>query len=233
MDINLISRLYNNSLQYIEKLLSYCDRVIRRCANLSMIMNDGYEARSALCYRFKFTVASIVCSLAFLTFSLMTDVSAQGPCEPAMSNATIAPPDENVLPPEMYMVYRDDAYLGELSQSKYREGETFSDLDILPENISSQLPAESIEVENGSCIQFIIRGTPSTLPPDSLDVSAYAAANGTSLGVLDATEDNTSTFRVNLPNGMYIFLATATWIPSTEDEDVTGYVIYKFLANVT
>lgn len=206
-----------------------------------MIMNDVYEARGALYYRFKFTVASIVCSLAFLTFSLLTDVSAQESvnsdqgsiCEPAMSNATIFPPDENVLPPEMYMVYRDEAYLGELSQSKYREGETFSDLDILPENISSQLPAESIEIENGTCIQFIIRGTPSTLPPDSLDVSAYDAANGTSLGVLDATEDNTSTFRVNLPNGMYIFLATATWIPSTEDEDVTGYVIYKFLSNVT
>jgi hypothetical protein len=171
----------------------------------------------------------------------MTDVSAQeginsdqeSPCEPAMSNATIAPPDENVLPPEMYMVYRDEAYLGDLSQSKYREGQTFSDLGILPENISSQLPAESMEIENGSCIQFIIRGTPSTLPPDSLDVSAYAAANGTSLGVLDATEDNTSTFRVDLPNGMYIFLATATWIPSTADEYVTGYVIYKFLTNVT
>jgi hypothetical protein len=204
-------------------------------------MNDGYKARSAFYYRFKFTVASIVCSLAFLTLSLITDVSAQESvssdqkyiCEPAMSNATISAPDEKVLPPEMYMVYRDEAYLGELSQSKYREGETFSDLDILPENISSRLPAESIEIESGACIEFLIRGTPSTLTPDSLDVSAYSAANGTSLGVLDATEDNTSTFRINLPNGMYIFLATATWIPSTEDEYVTGYVIYKFLSNVT
>ena len=150
-----------------------------------------------------------------------------------MSNATISAPDEKVLPPEMYMVYRDEAYLGELSQSKYREGETFSDLDILPENISSQLPSESIEIESGTCVEFLIRGTPSTLAPDSLDVSAYSAANGSSLGVLNATEDNTSTFRVNLPNGMYIFLATATWIPSTEDEYVTGYVIYKFLSNVT
>jgi hypothetical protein len=77
-----------------------------------------------------------------------------------------------------------------------------------------------------------VKGTPRTLPPDSLDVSAYTI-NGTSVGVLNATEDNTSTFKINLPRGAYILLATAIWIPTTSDEYVTGYVIYKYLANVT
>jgi hypothetical protein len=158
--------------------------------------------------------------------------SINSQCNPTMSNATIPDPSEDVLPPEIYMVYGDNVYLGELSESKYREGETFSDLDILPENISSQLPAESVAVENGSCVQFLVRGTPSTLPADSLDVSAYTS-DGTPFGVLNASEAGTSTFSFNLPAGANILLTTATWIPSAEDEYVTGYVIYKFLTNVT
>ena len=77
-----------------------------------------------------------------------------------------------------------------------------------------------------------MKGTPRTLPPDSLDISAYTI-DGAAIGVLNATEDNTSTFRINLSTGSYILLASATWIPSSADEYVTGYVIYKFLANVT
>jgi hypothetical protein len=77
-----------------------------------------------------------------------------------------------------------------------------------------------------------VKGTPRTLPPDSLDISAYTI-DGAAIGVLNATEDNTSTFRINLSTGSYILLASATWIPSSADEYVTGYVIYKFLANVT
>lgn len=152
-------------------------------------------------------------------------------CEPMVSNATIPDPSEDVLPPEIYMIFGNKVYLGELSESKYREGETFSDLDILPENISSELPAETVSMEIGTCAQFIVRGTPSTILPDSLDVSAYFA-NGTSFGVLNATEDNSSTFRFDLPNGKYILLTTATWIPSAEDEYVTGYIIYKFLIDI-
>jgi hypothetical protein len=157
--------------------------------------------------------------------------SIDTPCETVMINATVPSPTEDVLPPEIYMIYGGEVYLGELSESKYREGETFSDLDILPENISSHLPAETVAIENGTCAQFTVRGTPSTLPPDSLDVSAYFA-NGTSFGVLTATEDNSSTVRFNLPRGTYVLLTTATWVPSAPDEYVTGYVIYKFLTNI-
>jgi hypothetical protein len=153
-------------------------------------------------------------------------------CEPMTNNVTLPSPDEDVLPPNMYMIYGDRTYQGELSQSKYREGETFGDLDILPENISSDLPAQTVEVIKDTCGHFVVVGTPNTLPPDSLDISAYAV-NGTSVAVLNATEEEPSTFRINLPTGLYILLTSATWIPSSADEYVTGYVIYKFLANVT
>lgn len=153
-------------------------------------------------------------------------------CEPMTSNVTLPSPSEDVLPPNMYAIYGDRTYQGELSQSKYREGETFGNLDILPENVSSDLPAGAVEIIKDTCAQFVVVGTPRTLPPDSLDVSAYAL-NGTSVAVLNATEDDTSTFRINLPKGPYILLTSATWIPSSANEYVTGYVIYKFLANVT
>lgn len=153
-------------------------------------------------------------------------------CDPMMSNVTLPSAKEDVLPPNMYVIYGDRSYQGELSQSKYREGETFGNLDILPENISSDLPAEAVEIIKDTCAQFVVVGTPRTLPPDSLDISAYAI-NGTSVAVLNATEEDTSTFRINLPKGSYILLTSATWIPSSANEYVTGYVIYKFLANVT
>lgn len=153
-------------------------------------------------------------------------------CEPMTSNVTLPSAKEDVLPPNMYMIYGDRPYQGELSQSKYREGETFGNLDILPENISSDLPAEAVEIIKDTCAQFVVVGTHKTLPPDTLDISAYAI-NGTSVAVLNATEEDTSTFKINLPKGSYILLTSATWVPSSTNEYVTGYVIYKFLANVT
>ena len=150
-----------------------------------------------------------------------------------MSNVTLPSAKEDVLPPNMYAIYGDKTSQGELSQSKYREGETFSNLNILPENISSDIPAEAVEIIKDTCAQFVVVGTPSTLPPDSLDISAYAM-NGTSVAVLATLRKRIRiTFRINLPTGLYILLASATWIPSSADEYVTGYVIYKFLANVT
>lgn len=202
-------------------------------------MVDKFAFKTFFAVHCRYVIASLMLLLLLLSFfitsALILDASGQvandPPCEPMMNNATIPSAGENVLPPEIYMVYREVAYLGELSESKYREGETFSDLNIPPVNISSDLPTESAEIESETCAQFLVRGTPRTLPPDSLDISAYTM-DGTAVGVLNATEDNTSTFRIDLPKGKYILLATATWIPSSENEYVTGYVIYKFLTNI-
>jgi hypothetical protein len=78
----------------------------------------------------------------------------------------------------------------------------------------------------------VITGTPRTLPPDSLDVSAYSSDN-TSVAVLDAAENYSSTFRITLDDGVYILLSAATWDPTSADENVGGYVVYNFLINVT
>jgi hypothetical protein len=128
------------------------------------------------------------------------------------------------------MIYEGKEYEGELSESNYREGETISELQPPPTNNTANLPSNIVNKD--SCIQFVITGTPRTLPPDSLDVSAYTVDN-TPVTVLDAVENYTSTFRIALDDGMYVLLSAATWDPTNADEDVDGYVIYNFLVNVT
>ena len=138
----------------------------------------------------------------------------------------------NVLPPEITMIYEGKEYEGELSESNYREGETISELQPPPANNTANLPSNIVNLNKDSCVQFVITGTPRTLPPDSLDISAYTVDN-TPVTVLDAVENYTSTFRIALDDGMYVLLSAATWDPTSIDEDVGGYVIYNFLVNVT
>jgi hypothetical protein len=138
----------------------------------------------------------------------------------------------NVLPPEITMIYKGNEYEGELSESNYREGETISELQPPPTNNTANLPSNIVNLNKDSCVQFVIRGTPRTVPPNSLDVSAYTLDN-TPVAVLDAAENYTSTFQVTLDDGIYALLSAATWDPTSADEDVGGYVIYNFLVNVT
>ena len=138
----------------------------------------------------------------------------------------------NVLPPEITLIYKGNEYEGELSESNYREGETISELQPPPTNNTANLPSNIVNLNKDSCVQFVITGTPRTLPPNSLDVSAYTLDN-TPVAVLDAAENYTSTFQVTLDNRIYALLSAATWDPTSADEDVGGYVIYNFLVNVT
>jgi hypothetical protein len=139
---------------------------------------------------------------------------------------------ENVLPPEITMIYEGREYEGELSEASYREGETINQLQPPPTNTTANLPSNTVSLNKDSCVQFVITGTPRTLPPDSLDVSAYKIDN-TPVAVLDAAENYSSTFRITLDDGVYILLSAATWDPTSADEDVGGYVTYNFLVNVT
>lgn len=148
----------------------------------------------------------------------------------APSNANSSGLNVNVLPPKILMNYADIVYPGDLSEAKYRAGINFPELHIRPQNVSANLPSNIVHIKNGSCIQFVIVGTPKLLPPSSLAVTAYYAVNGTAAAVLDATDYDNTIFRMNLNSGNYILIAVATWLPGSED--VTGYVIYKFVVSV-
>ncbi|MFZ0223445.1 MAG: hypothetical protein WAM42_17315 [Candidatus Nitrosopolaris sp.] len=136
----------------------------------------------------------------------------------------------NVLPPKIVMNYGGKVYQGDLSESKFRAGETISQLHIQPRNLTTNLHSKIIQVKEGSCVQFAIIGTPRLLPPSSLGVTAYDSNNGTAVKVLNAMGAHSSVFRVNLVRGTYILLAVGTWLPGSEH--VSGYAIYKFVVNV-
>jgi hypothetical protein len=136
----------------------------------------------------------------------------------------------NVLPPKIMMNYAGVEYPGELSKAKFRAGINFPELHIRPQNISANLPPNIVPVNKDTCIQFLIIGTPKLLPPSSLAITAYSATNGTASKVLDAIDYDNAIFRMNLNSGNYILIAAATWLPGSED--VTGYVIYKFVVRV-
>jgi hypothetical protein len=136
----------------------------------------------------------------------------------------------NVLPPKIVMNYAGIEHQGDLSEAKYRAAINFPELHIRPQNITANLPSNIVHVQKDSCIQFLIRGTPKLLPQSSLAVTAYSATSGAAAKVLNATDYDGSIFRMNLNSGNYILLATATWLPGSQD--VTGYVIYKFVVSV-
>jgi hypothetical protein len=183
-----------------------------------------------------------ICLIVFLLLILMTnfneiipkstaDSSSNAKCSiPVSANTNSSELKVNVLPPKIVMNYAGREYHGDLSEAKYRAGINFPELHIRPQNITKNVPLNIVHVKKGSCIQFLIRGTPKLLPPSSLAVTAYSAISGAAAKVLNATDYDNSIFRINLNSGNYILLATATWLPGKED--VTGYVIYKFAIRV-
>jgi hypothetical protein len=138
-------------------------------------------------------------------------------------------PKYDVLPPKIVMIYGGKVYHGELSEAKFRGGETFSQLHIQPRNLTTNLPSKIVKVREGSCVQFAIIGTPRLLPPSSLGVTVYDSNNGTAVKVLNVVGSH-SAFRVNLARGNYILLAVGTWLPGSEH--VSGYAIYKFVMTI-
>jgi hypothetical protein len=159
------------------------------------------------------------------------DVSVNSKCNnPAIATTNSSELKVRVLPPKIVMNYAGKEYQGELSVSKFRGGETISELHVPPKNVTANLPSKMVQIERISCVQFVIEGTPGILPPSSLAVTAYTNNNGTAVKVLSAVNSQSTVFRVTLEKGAYILLAAATWLPGREH--VSGYVIYKFIVKV-
>jgi hypothetical protein len=108
---------------------------------------------------------------------------------------------------------------------------TFNQLQIASKKVTKDLPSKFIHIQKNSEVRFLIYGFPKLLPPSNLAISAYSENNGTAVRLLKSTNSDNATVRLNLPEGTYILLATATWLPRSED--VTGYAAYKFLIDVS
>jgi hypothetical protein len=136
----------------------------------------------------------------------------------------------SALPPLIVMSYIGKVYCGTLSDYKYRVGLTFNELQIPPNKVTMDLHSKLIRIQKDSNVTFSIKGFPKLLPPSNLGVGAYNASNGTSVKLLNSTNSDSTIVKMDLPRGVYVILAVGTWLPRTED--VTGYVIYKFIVDV-
>lgn len=84
-------------------------------------------------------------------------------------------------------------------------------------------------IKKGSSVQFFAKGNPQIVPPASLSIDVYTS-QGKAVTVLNTTKSASTTIPLNLPEGKYILLTTATWIPGSED--VTGYAIFSYMINI-
>jgi hypothetical protein len=157
------------------------------------------------------------------TAAVLTTISSD-------SNNSYTPFTSNfTLPPRIVMVYNGTQHLGVLVSYKYRHGYTFGQLDIPAKKVTALLPADIVNIKKGSSIQFFAKRNPAILPPSSLSIDAYTS-QGKAVGVLNITKGTSSNVALNLAQGKYILLATATWIPRSED--VTGYAIFSYMINI-
>jgi hypothetical protein len=133
------------------------------------------------------------------------------------------------LPSRIVMVYNGIQHAGVLVSYKYRHEYTLGQLNIPAEKVTALLPSDVVNIKKGSFVQFIAKGNPLILPPSSLSINAYTS-QGKAVSVLNTTKGTSSTFALNLNEGKYILLATATWLPGSED--VTGYAIFSYMVNI-
>ena len=146
------------------------------------------------------------------------------------SNDSYIPFTSNfTLPPRIVMVYNGTQHPGVLISYKYRHGYTFGQLDIPAKKVTALLPTDVVNIKKGSSIQFFAKRNPAILPPSSLSIDAYTS-QGKAVCVLNITKGTSSNVALNLAQGKYILLATATWIPGSED--VTGYAIFSYMINI-
>jgi len=146
----------------------------------------------------------------------------------------------DILPPKISIIYNGSIINGDLASYKYREGYTFSELDIHLQNLTNYLPTEIIPIKSGTEIKFTILGYPERVEPSNLSITVYKIDNNKvnftkdQLIILDPLNptSNEYNFKMNLPVGEYFVLASTTTIPETYDR-VGGYAIYSFRIMIT
>jgi hypothetical protein len=146
------------------------------------------------------------------------------------SNNSYTPFTSNMtLPPRIVMTYNGMQHPDVLVSYKYRHGYTFGQLDIPAKKVTTSLPSDVVNIKKGSSVQFIAKGTPPILSPSSMSIDVYTS-QGEPVNVLNTTKSTSSAVALNLSEGKYILLATATWLP--RNEDVTGYAIFSYMINI-
>lgn len=165
---------------------------------------------------------------------------------------------QSVLPPIVVMNYLSIEYPGHLLTYKYRDANSFGQLNpptktfsiinettdefdtatrTAEEIMEQTILSPSTVVKNGSEVEFVIKNNPPILEPDSISVSAYTPPPDIkSVKVLDVTNEesrNNSKFVLRLEKGEYLILTTVTWLSNDGDQrDEIGYAFYSWMVKV-
>jgi hypothetical protein len=140
----------------------------------------------------------------------------------------------DILPPDIVFSYNNTNYNGKLLNYKYREGYSFNEADLYIKNLTNHFSNQnSILINNGSQIKFIVNGYPERIEPLTLFVTTYQIDGNTVkvLRNLDNLNNHENIYKISLPKGNYLFIATSTSIPEIP-ENVGGYVIYAYSVTI-
>lgn len=138
----------------------------------------------------------------------------------------------DVLPAKIQLIYNNQIYEGKPIFYIYRGDNSFSDFQKPQFNISN-INTEIITVENGSEVEFKIIDYPQIIKPSYLGVTAYKGT-GELAQIIKNEEFNkiksNDTNKIDMEEGEYTLIATATW--DGETEDVEGFQLNAFKINI-
>ena len=140
----------------------------------------------------------------------------------------------DVLPAEIHMIYNNQTYEGKPIFSIYRGDSSFSAFQKPQFNITN-INTKIINVENGSEVEFKIIDYPQVLKPSYLGITAYNEA-GEVIQIIESEEfsqtnsSGINKVKVDMEEGVYTLIATATW--DGETEDVEGFQLNAFKINL-
>jgi len=130
------------------------------------------------------------------------------------------------------LIYNNQIYEGKPIFYIYRGDNSFSDFQKPQFNISN-INTEIIIVENGSEVEFKIIDYPQIIKPSYLGVTAYKGT-GELAQIIKNEEFNkiksNDTNKIDMEEGEYTLIATATW--DGETEDVEGFQLNAFKINI-
>ena len=139
----------------------------------------------------------------------------------------------DVLPAKIQMVYDNKTYEGKPIFYIYRGDSSFSDFQKPYFNISN-INTEVITLENGSEVDFKIIDYPQVITPSYLGITAYKDS-GETVQIIEneeynKTKTNDTNKIIDMEEGYYTLIATATW--DGESDDVEGYQLNAFKINL-
>ena len=184
----------------------------------------------------------VTTTMSFTDFSVMSQLEIP----PSSGKATTAIPTNPANPaggvnesaPGIIMIYNNTEYNGTLDSYSFGKTESMMSLPTSNDKITATIPNQAIAVEQGSKLNFMMKGiTSSEAQPDGISPTSYTVS-GEPAGVLKVIDEpergnKTISLTVDLNRGEYILMATATWLPGQQESNqIAGYVSYSYRINV-